>query len=119
MSRYKIISKNNNIVANADFVEKHYPGDYELLPDPPPVPIFRSLTKLEFVRLCETAGGMTKEITVQAVKDPEMEYFWLLFEMAEKIKKDSPDTEAALAAMEQLGYLPEGAQAVLENWPEE
>jgi hypothetical protein len=34
MAQYKIISTGNVIVADEAFVESHYPGDYELQPEP-------------------------------------------------------------------------------------
>jgi hypothetical protein len=36
MANFKIRSNGNTIVADLLFMEAHYPGDYDALPDPPP-----------------------------------------------------------------------------------
>lgn len=77
----------------------------------------QSLTKLQFVRLIKSAGGTTNEQVVAAYKDPALEFFWLMFELATSVERDDPEIAEGLGALEQLGYLPNGTQAVLDGWP--
>lgn len=82
-------------------------------PDPVPVP----QTKLGFLRLCQSLGGMTPQVAVDARNDPALAYLWLVLELAETVERDDPGTVEGLDAMEGLGYLPNGAAAVLGGWP--
>lgn len=100
--------------------------EWEDLPEPEPEPeeeaepIPMVLSKYDFIMLCQAAGGMTEEMTVNALKnEPELEYFWLMLDLQESfgIRQNDPQIEAGLAAMAVLGYLPDGAQAVLDAWP--
>ena len=75
------------------------------------------LTHLEFLNLCQTQGGMTDEMLLAAKADSSLSVFWIKFELATGISKDDPDTIAGLTALKSLGYLPNGAIAVIENWP--
>ena len=90
---------------------------------PPAAPVVpqpvvpKPLTKLEFIRLCRSAGGSTPDMIVAAKKDVLLEYMWMEFEMAHGVEKDDPSTAEGLGALETLGYLPNGAQAVLDAWP--
>lgn len=96
-------------------------GDWSSPPPPPPPPAPepkpRDLTRVEFVRLCMGAGGMTLEQLVQAKAAPELAAMWIMLEMAEKVAKDDPEIEPGLAELAALGHLPNGAQAVLDAWP--
>jgi hypothetical protein len=93
-------------------------ADWAIEPLPaPPEPKPRDLTRVEFVRLCMGAGGMTQEMLVQARQAPELAAMWIMLEMAEKVSKDDPEIGPGLAALENLGHLPNGAQAVLDVWP--
>lgn len=78
----------------------------------PPQP----LTKLQFVGLCQTAGGMTDAQLVAAYDDPALKPLWIKLTMATAVERDDPATVEGLMAMEALGHLPE-PQAVLDAWP--
>ena len=92
---------------------------YNPIPAPtPPAPSGpQSLTKLAFIRLCQTAGGMTPEMTVAAYNDVNLQYMWLMFDIATGVERDDTDTRDGLDALEALGYLPNGAQEVIDVWP--
>ena len=77
----------------------------------------QSLTKLAFIRLCQSAGGMTPEMTVAAYNDANLQYMWLMFEIATGVERDDTDTQGGLDALAALGYLPNGAEAVIDAWP--
>ena len=82
-------------------------------PAPEPVP----LTKLQFVSLGQTAGGMTDAQLGAARNDTQLAAMWIKLDLATVVDKDNTDTQAAIAALDALGYLPNGAQAVLDAWP--
>ena len=90
---------------------------------PPVVPVVpqpvvpKPLTQLEFIRLCRSAGGSTPEMIVTAKTDPALAYMWMEFEMAHGVEKGDPSTAEGLGALQELGYLPNGTQAVLDAWP--
>jgi len=86
-------------------------------PKPEPEPVPKQLTKLQFIRHIQEHGGTTKSNVTSAYKDPELEYFWVIFEVATEIEKDDPDTQESLEVFETQGYLPNGVQPVLDNWP--
>ena len=92
-------------------------GEYEPPAEPDPSPQPATLTKLQFITLGQTAGGMTDSQLVAAKGDANLAAMWVKFEMATAVDRDDPNTQAAVAALEQLGYLPNGAQAVLDAWP--
>lgn len=77
----------------------------------------QSLTQLAFIRLCQSAGGATPTMILAAKADANLAYMWLEFEMASTVEKNDPGTTEGLTALETLGYLPNGAQAVLDAWP--
>lgn len=89
----------------------------DLPPPPPPVP--RPITHLEFIGLCQTAGGMSDAQLLAARSDSALEVMWLKFQMAKQLDHDNADTQAGIAALDSLGYLPNGAAAVLAAWPTE
>ena len=84
-----------------------------------PTPEPRPLTRLEFIRLGMIDGGMTPTMLVNAKDDPNLAAFWILLDMAQEIERDDADTVQGLNALEAKGYLPGGAQAVLDAWPTE
>ena len=86
-------------------------------PDPEPAPEYESLTKLQFVRLIKDQGGTSNEQVVAAYRDEQLAFFWLMFEIATSVERDDPEIAEGLGVLEQLGYLPNGAQAVLDGWP--
>jgi len=84
-------------------------------PDPKPIP--KQLSKLQFIRHIQEHGGTTKSNVTSAYKDPELEYFWIMFDVATTVGKDDPDTQEALQVFETKGYIPNGLKSVLDNWP--
>jgi len=91
-------------------------GDTYVAP-PAPDPVYRAVTQVEFVRLCMGAGGMTTAMLVACKNDADMQAFWIMFDLAKELNKADPEIEPGLAALAALGYLPNGAQAVLDGWP--
>jgi len=86
-------------------------------PKPEPKPIPQKLTKLQFIHHIQEHGGTSKSDVSAAYKDPELEYFWLIFDIATEVEKSDPEIDEALGVFETQGYLPNGAQSVLDNWP--
>jgi hypothetical protein len=84
---------------------------------PPPQKPPRTLTPLEFLGLCETAGGMTDALLVAGHADATLAPLWLKFGYAKEIEKESALTSSGLDALHATGYLPNGKQAVLDAWP--
>lgn len=60
---------------------------------------------------------MTDAMLVAARNDANLAAMWIKLEMAMGVERDDADTAAGLAALAALGYLPNGAQAVLDAWP--
>ena len=118
--RYEILNDNGSVLnvinASQSFVDEQYPGRYRLVDEVVPVAP-KPLTQLEFIRLCRSAGGSTPEMIVAAKKDALLEYMWMEFQMAHGVEKGDPGTAEGLSALQELGYLPNGAQAVLDAWP--
>lgn len=75
------------------------------------------LGKLEFIGLVQMAGGMTDAQLVTAYKAPELEAFWVKYQMASQVVRDHEVTAQALGALDALGFIPNGAAAVIEAWP--
>jgi hypothetical protein len=86
-------------------------------PPRPPEPDPKPLTRVEFARLCMVAGGMTSDMLVQAKAAPELAAMWIMLDMAQEVRAADPEVPPALAELEALGFLPTGAQAVLDAWP--
>jgi hypothetical protein len=80
---------------------------------PPPA----AIGKVEFIRLVQTAGGMTDAMLVAAHEDVNLKPLWIKFQMASVVEIADPDTQGGLVALEALGYVPNGAAAVLQAWP--
>lgn len=90
----------------------------EPLPEPPePEP--QPLTQIEFITLCQLAGGMTDEMLVASKSDAALAAMWIKFDMAPTITRDAADVQAGIAGLAALGYLPNGAEAVIAAWPSE
>ena len=83
-----------------------------------PEPTYAALSPVGFVRLCMSAGGMTPEQLVRSKADANLAAMWIMFEMANEVSRDDLEVAQGLGAMEQLGYLPNGAEAVLSGWPQ-
>lgn len=91
------------------------------LPPAPPqsAPAPTVLGRLRFIVLCQTAGGMTDAMLVEAQKNPAFEAFWIKYQMASAVERDDPITRGALDALAAGGYLPNGKAAVIAAWPVE
>jgi hypothetical protein len=92
-------------------------GTYANSPATPVVLSPRTLTRFEFLTLCQDAGGMTDENLVSAKNDALLAAFWIKLDMVSSVEKDHPATDAGLTALEGLGYLPSGKAAVFNSWP--
>ena len=86
-------------------------------PGPAPVPQPIALTQLGFITLCQEAGGMTDDMLVLCKNDAALAAMWIKFNAAATIEKTDNRIPAALQALEALGYLPNKAKTVLDNWP--
>jgi len=86
-------------------------------PRPEPEPRYKSISKLEFVRLLKEHGGSTNQMVVDAKKDANLEFFWLMFDLANSIDRNDPEIEEGLDALVEFNYLPNGKHSVLNNWP--
>ncbi|SFB92410.1 hypothetical protein SAMN05428997_1037 [Bosea sp. CRIB-10] len=75
------------------------------------------LSKMQFIRLVQTAGGVTDALLVQADAEPLLKPFWVKFTMTTEMQRDDVDTQAGLGALAALGLLPNGTQAILDAWP--
>lgn len=75
------------------------------------------LSKTKFVKHVQNAGGMTDSMLVSCKEDQNLKPLWIKLELADEVHKNDPDTIAGLQALDQLGYLPNGFQVVLDNWP--
>lgn len=75
------------------------------------------LTKLQFIRLLQQHGGLTIQKTVEATVDPNLAYFWFLSEITGAFEYEDESLGAGLDALYALGYIPNGKQAIMDNWP--
>lgn len=87
------------------------------VPPPDPEPKYALISRVAFVRLCMSAGGMTPDMLVQAKAAPELAALWIMLDMAQEVRAADPEVPPGLAEIEALGFLPAGAQAVLDAWP--
>lgn len=110
MPIYKIISSGNNIVADAEFVEAHHDGDYELQPEAPMASVVRApISKREFLkRFTPAEYGAIKNA---AAVNTDVDYFWQQFLLADFISLDDPDISTGLSTMEAAGLLGAGRAA--------
>jgi hypothetical protein len=92
-------------------------GEYSAPPEREAAP--KHLTRVEFARLCMGSGGMMPEMLVAAKAAPELAAMWIMLDLAVQVQKGDPEIPPGLAALEALGHLPNGAQAVLDAWPTE
>lgn len=76
------------------------------------------LTKLGFIELCQTFGGMTDEKLVAARNDPAFAALWVKLDLATDVNKAHSATLAGLNALKAAGYLTKTVKTVLDNWPE-
>lgn len=90
-------------------------GTYAPPAAPAPEPV--ALTKLQFVSLGQAAGGMTDAQLVAARSDSNLAAMWIKLDLATSVDRDNAITQAALTDLDNFGYLPSGAAAVLAAWP--
>jgi hypothetical protein len=105
----------NTILAEPEFVEAQYPGQYQLVgpePEPPPEPriitkvamLTRRLTQAEFVG-----------ILVAAKTDPAIEAWKYVFDAASQVDLDSQNTRDGMALLVSKKLLTQArADAILE-----
>jgi len=75
------------------------------------------LNQVDFIKLCQEAGGMTDDMLVACESDNRIKAFWIKFDRAPVLHKTDPRTQAGIAALAALGYLPNGAAAMNSGWP--
>jgi len=83
-------------------------------------PVAASPTPLDeaaLIDLCQSAGGMTDAQLVSVYTDPQLAAFIIKIKAARQILPTDARTVQGLGALEALGYLPDGADAVLAAWP--
>lgn len=113
--KYEILNEQgeaiNTIIADADFVERHYQGKFRELPEDPvqPGPVKTQITKLEYMNRftdTELAGIYTAAKNVIQVE------VWLeKFKLATDISLADQRTIAGLQALEAVGLLDAGRAA--------
>lgn len=81
------------------------------------VPVAAPLDEAALIDLCQSAGGMTDAQLVAAFNDANLAAFWIKLRAASTILPTDQRMQDGLAAVDALGYLPKGAQAVLDAWP--
>lgn len=91
-------------------------GGYEAPPPNPPT--YRLLSSADLVSLVRSAGGSSAAQVVACRNDANLAFFWFMLEITPYTRKDHPDLVAGLTAIDALGYIPNGFQAVLDGWPE-
>tara|TARA_R100001369_G_scaffold6952_1_gene17985 strand:+ start:80 stop:511 length:432 start_codon:yes stop_codon:yes gene_type:complete len=95
-------------------------GTFDVVPVEVAAPVPQSLTAPKFVNLMRSAGGMTVSMIAQsrAHSDENLQGMWALFSLpGAEIERDDPDVQAGMQLLAVLGFLPNGAQAVLDAWP--
>jgi hypothetical protein len=97
--------------------------EYRTPVDPGPAPtVYKILTKLQAIQVLMTEGGMTPAELVTAREDPNLKFYWMVWEFAgtDDVNRDSPNTAAVLAALRDNGYITQGElDAIMANWPTE
>jgi hypothetical protein len=90
---------------------------------PAPAPsIYKILTKLQAIDVLMTEGGMTPAELVTAREDPNLKFYWMVWEFAgtDDVNRDSPNTAAVLGALRDNGYITQAElDAIMANWPTE
>ena len=77
----------------------------------------KPLDELELIYLCQEYGGMTDEMLVDVYENPLLKAFVIKLKASRNILPTDPRTIAGLSALETLGYLPNGKDAIINNWP--
>ena len=107
--RYKIISTGNEIVADADFMERYHANDFEQIVEPPVVERQTVLTKREFLKRFTMAEYAA--VKTEAAINPSVDYFWQLFMLAEFISLDDTDAIGGVQALEVMTLIAPGRAA--------
>ena len=95
----------------------HSDGEWSAFVEPAPEPIPTPLDEAALIDLCQSAGGMTDAMLVAVYADPQLAAFVIKLRAARAILPTDERTTQGLAALEALGYLPNGAEAVIAAWP--
>ena len=77
----------------------------------------KPLDEAALIDLCQSAGGMTDAMLVSVYSDPQLAAFIIKIKAARQILPTDARTVQGLGALEALGYLPDGAEAVIAAWP--
>lgn len=88
--------------------------------NPPPlvVPVvYRDLTEIEFIELCQEAGGMTDDQLVACQSDPQCTALWIKFRAAPLLSRSNAPVQKGLTKLGSLGYLPNGVDIINAMWP--
>jgi len=85
--------------------------------DVPRDPVPAAIDQAALIDLCQSVGGMTDAMLVAAHSDPALAALWIKFGAASQFLPDDTRVISGLAAFASLGYLPGGAQAVIDGWP--
>jgi hypothetical protein len=80
-------------------------------------PIPKPLDELGLIQLCQEAGGMTEAMLVEVYESVQLKAFVIKVRASRSILPSDERTLQGLGALEALGYLPNGAAAVLAAWP--
>lgn len=86
-------------------------------PKPDKPIVYKNISQIDFIDLCQEHGGMTDDLLVQSKEDASLKALWIKFDLAGRLPKDSDKVTNGLTALENAGYLPDGKQKVLDNWP--
>ena len=93
-------------------------GTYTNPPSPQaPDPVYKAITEIEFIILCQNAGGMTDNMLVACQDDPRCKAMWIKFKASTTLNKDNALVQSGLTSIAQYGYLPNGVAAVNAAWP--
>jgi hypothetical protein len=113
MATYKIISSGNVIVADQDFVDAHYPGNWELVPDVAPIETERNISGVAYLRRFTQSERIT--IRAAAAQSPVLDDYLKLMDatiaQGGVINLLDPDTISALSMLESVGILGAGRAA--------
>ncbi len=103
--KYKINSSGDIILADRDFVEAHYPGDFAAVIEAPETPAqpLRRVSGLAFKSRMTPAER--KRIRAAAKVNSDIEDFMDLANSAEYIDLDREDARGGMLAMEAAGLL--------------
>lgn len=114
---------------DGNLVRKIYPNgttvveEYHTPVDPGPAPtVYKILTKLQAIERLMVDGGMTPAELVTAKADPNLAFYWMIWEFAgtDDVNRASPNTAAVLAALRDNSYITQAElDAIMANWPTE